>query len=111
MELKFPAADYLVLFCHGLDGDPTNLTAIKEEILSLLGPDGKRVHLWDSVVNVGSGMRDGIKVCTDRLWSELLPLLKSKLAAHDFIVRVSFIGHSLGGLILRAVAMRLYVCA
>ena len=24
MELKFPAADYLFLFCHGLDGDPTN---------------------------------------------------------------------------------------
>ena len=108
--VSLPDADYLVVLCHGLDGDPSNLAALKEAITSALGPQKAHfVRLWDSKANRGGRMRDGIEACAGRLWSELLPLLKSKIALHDLIIRVSFVGHSLGGLILRALAGRLFV--
>jgi len=108
-DAKLPVnAEYLVVLCHGIDGDPSNLGAIKRAFSSMLDPNAM-VHVWDSAANCGGRMKDGVGVCAERLWSELQPLLKEKLVAHSRIIRVSFAGHSLGGLILRALATRLFV--
>ena len=99
--------EYLLVFAHGIDGSPADLDAVKQEIRSTT-TGLKHVELWDSPINTGGRMKDGVHVCATRLWHELLPMLQAKLSASSSTIRMSFIGHSLGGLILRAVLTRMH---
>ena len=67
------------------------------------------VELWDTRANEKWRSHAGIFGCAERVWDALRPKLENLIAAlSGRKLRVSFVGHSLGGLILRAVACKLH---
>ena len=97
---------HLVVFHHGIDGEARDLRAIHDAIGSRDG-----VELWDTRANEKWRSHAGIFGCAERVWDALRPKLENLIAAlSGRKLRVSFVGHSLGGLILRAVACKLHLC-
>lgn len=94
---------HLVVLHHGIDGDAKDLHAIRHAI-ERRGVAG--VECWETRANEGK-THAGIFACADRVWTVLLPLLTH----HSGPLRVSFVGHSMGGLVLRAVAAKLHGAA
>ena len=95
---------HLVIFHHGIDGEARDLRAIHDAIGSRDG-----VELWDTRANEKWRSHAGIFGCAERVWDALRPKLENIIAASSGRkLRVSFVGHSLGGLILRAVACKLH---
>ena len=95
----------LIVLSHGIDGDSSDLGAIADK-LAALSPPGS-VEIFNSSANAGKKTHDGVFVCAERLWSALRPTLERLLAAQGtdaLPLKLSFIGHSMGGLILRQVA-------
>jgi len=112
---------HLIVFVNGLYGSSANWDVICEELSAALGgesggaPEGAGEEaaaegggrrppppplLHASQANSRTGTYDGIDVCGGRLAEEV----RSVAAAHPSLTRVSFVGHSLGGLIARCVA-------
>lgn len=112
-EGTFPAMDtssapttpiHLIIFAHGIDGTTEDLRNVREEIQSLASASGLAVQCWSTSVNHSSKTHAGVHECARRLWDQLV----SKLEALAPSSKVSFIGHSLGGLIVRDVAAKLH---
>ncbi|KAL1526252.1 hypothetical protein AB1Y20_014972 [Prymnesium parvum] len=101
-------AVWLFVLQHGIDGHTTDLDAIRARTTELATARGISAVVWDADVNEGSATHHGVIQCAARLWEALEPKLSSQLELHKGDVRLSFVGHSLGGLILRVVAARLY---
>ena len=89
----------LVVLSHGIDGCPADMDEVRTQ-LHAVDPE---VEVFDSPVNKGRKTSAGIELCAERLWIEL----RARLERETRAVALSLVGHSLGGLILRAVAVRL----
>ena len=98
----------LIVLQHGINGHAVDLDAVRAHTSNLAIVKGLAVELWDSHINEGRRTHHGIEKCGDRLWAELRTKLLSMSADRGRSVRVSFVGHSMGGLILRVVATRLH---
>lgn len=81
---------HLMVLCHGLWGDTNHMESI-ETLIKSTHPQLIVLNLAD---NRGIATYDGIDVCAKRAMREIAP----HLSTSD---RISFVGYSLGGLILR----------
>ena len=91
---------HVVVMQHGIDGHDSDFDALRNELNS--NPDAFRV--WDTKCNHGR-THEGIARCSERLWQELEGFLASLEGRK---LRVSLVGHSFGGLLLRHCAVRLH---
>ena len=95
---------HLIVLVHGIDGNCDDLRSVREAVVSGAFQAGEEVECWSSKVNHGGRTHGGIQECARRLWCDL----QAKLESSHAIQRISMIGHSMGGLLCRAVAARLY---
>ncbi|KAG2488152.1 hypothetical protein HYH03_013295 [Edaphochlamys debaryana] len=95
-------ATHLIIFANGLFGSPSNWSVIVEKLRERLDP--KTVVLHPSQVNRLTATYDGIDVCGRRLADEI----RAVAAAHPGLQRISVVGHSMGGLLLRYALGLLY---
>lgn len=94
---------HLVVLQHGIDGRDSDFSALRHELS--LHPDD--LEVWDTKCNHGR-THEGIEACTERLWRDLEARLM-QLGGRR--LRVSLVGHSFGGLLLRHCATRLHAFA
>jgi hypothetical protein len=101
----------LVVLQHGIIGKRSDLDAVRCHLqhvakeASLLD-----IEVWDSPCNEGWRTHQGVERCARRLWAALRLRMEELVSAGE-LVRVSMIGHSLGGLFLRRVAAELHAWA
>ena len=110
--------EHLIVLAHGIDGEAKDLHAIRDEIQRhSSGKPWKEdlaVEVWSTRVNEGSKTHAGIFDCADRLWAELRPRIDQILTSRSktaSALRVSFVGHSMGGLVLRSVSTKLHAAS
>lgn len=104
VDAKNTDTTHLIVLMHGIEGDRRDMQAI-EEAVKLSNMVG--VETWNSTSSEGARTHSGIFGCAEFLWAGL---------EHEIIrrcrgpapLKVSFVGHSMGALILRAVAARLH---
>lgn len=96
---------HLIILAHGIDGAASDMHAVREAILGL---HIAGVEVWETRANEGSFTHDGIFKCAERIWIELLPAIEERTASLQSPLRISFVGHSMGGLMLRAVSAILH---
>jgi hypothetical protein len=89
---------HLYVVVHGMWGSGADVSYIAEQARVHYGPS---CHVLVSAVNGGTNTYDGIDVCGERLYSEVVAFVGSQAAAQVRITRVSFIGYSAGGLFSR----------
>ena len=101
---------HLVVLAHGIDGDSSDLFAIRDEIL---GKAVKGLECWQTSANHGAVTHTGVLACANLLWDALRSPLEGLCSARQNSgasnkLRISFIGHAMGGLILRVVAAKVH---
>ncbi|GBC00406.1 hypothetical protein RclHR1_03850004 [Rhizophagus clarus] len=90
---------HLVVFSHGLWGNPSHLKYLVEQFEE---KHGDNVHILNAKCNSSKYTYDGINVCGDRLVEEIHAEVKSlQDKSSNKITKFSIIGYSLGGLISR----------
>ncbi|KAL4425732.1 hypothetical protein ABPG75_009748 [Micractinium tetrahymenae] len=87
---------------HGLFGTRDNWKAISGLLAEHLDPDA--TLLFISHCNERQKTFEGIDVCGERLAAEI----RAVVAQHPGLARISILGHSMGGLLSRYAAGRLY---
>ncbi|KAA8533901.1 hypothetical protein F0562_031418 [Nyssa sinensis] len=100
-ESDSSSADHLVVMVHGILGSATDWKFAAEQFVRML-PDKVFVHC--SKRNMAKLSLDGVDVMGDRLSEEVLELIKLKPSLH----KISFVAHSVGGLVARYTIGRLY---
>ena len=97
----FGEEPHLLVMVHGLFGRPRDWRHVVEELQrsGVVGAGGG-VRLLVSSSNRRTGTFDGVDRCGERLAREV----SDAVAAHPELQSVSFVGHSLGGLIARYAA-------
>nr|GMD02179.1 putative lipase YOR059C [Ipomoea batatas] len=93
--------DHLVVMVHGILGSTTDWKFAAEQFVMAL-PDKVFVHCSSS--NMAILTLDGVDVMGERLAEEVLELIKEKPGLR----KISFIAHSVGGLVARYTIGRLY---
>lgn len=101
-------AVHLVVAQHGLWGNPSHLQYLLNYLEKSLASN-EQVVILNSPCSVGNHTYDGIDVCGDRLVDAILQRIQQEKQEGRQVVKVSFIGYSLGGLILRYAAGKLLV--
>ncbi|GIL78881.1 hypothetical protein Vretimale_124 [Volvox reticuliferus] len=96
---------HLVVVQHGLWGYPANTAYLSLLLRERLGHG---YFVLNSDVNSGNLTYDGIDVCGDRLYALVQKTMQSLTTAGSPVSAISMIGYSMGGLILRYVAGKLY---
>ncbi|ODV91119.1 hypothetical protein CANCADRAFT_117255 [Tortispora caseinolytica NRRL Y-17796] len=86
---------HLVVFHHGLWGMPCHVKALEETLIKAFGSTGQLDTLVISS-NARTYMYDGIELCGIRCYQEIADYID--YSKHD---RISLVGYSLGGLIVR----------
>ena len=99
------SVSHLVVLAHGIDGTVRDMHAIRAAIEASGAPG---VTAWETRANEGWRTHAGIFGCAERVWSALSPELEHLTATAALPLRVSFIGHSMGAMVLRAVAAMLH---
>ncbi|KAL4445864.1 hypothetical protein ABPG77_009063 [Micractinium sp. CCAP 211/92] len=94
--------EHLVVMVHGLFGTRDNWKAISGLLAEHLDPDA--TLLFVSHCNERQRTFEGIDVCGERLAEEI----RAVVAQHPGLARISLLGHSMGGLISRYAAGKLY---
>ncbi|PON67879.1 Alpha/Beta hydrolase fold containing protein [Parasponia andersonii] len=92
---------HLVIMVNGLIGSSQNWKFAAKQFLKKY-PDDVVVHCSES--NYSTLTFDGVDVMGERLAEEVISVVKR----HPGVQKISFIGHSLGGLIARYAIARLY---
>ncbi|OVA06996.1 protein of unknown function DUF676 [Macleaya cordata] len=95
------SADHLVVMVNGILGSSTDWKFAAEQFVRML-PDKVFVHC--SVRNVSKLTLDGVDVMGERLAEEVIEVIKRM----PEVRKISFIGHSIGGLVARYAIGRLY---
>jgi len=91
-----PKKEHLVVMVHGLFGSHKHLDAMVKAMKTQLATRDD-VEIFVSKKNGGIKTLDGIQKCGDRLLAELEAFLSDPNAFKT----ISFVGHSMGGLIIR----------
>lgn len=97
---------HLIVLQHGLWGNPGHMSKFKEYMEQRL--HGTPVEFLNSSCNVGKLTYDGIDVCGDRLVDRILSHLAWLESVRKSVTRISFVGYSLGGLIVRYAIGKLF---
>ena len=99
---------HLIVFVHGLDGTGTDMRTVKtylelglEAILKSAGQPRSQVSYLMSSANE-KDTYDDIQIMTNKLVDEILCYIKNAYFSKSHPKRISFIGHSLGGLLIRS---------
>ncbi|GMI82738.1 hypothetical protein like AT1G10040 [Hibiscus trionum] len=105
MEVQFPTErnhpSHLVVMVNGLIGSAQNWRFAAKQFLNKY-PEDVIVHC--SKRNSSMLTFDGVDVMGDRLAEEV----KSVISRHPSVQKISFVGHSLGGLVARYAIARLF---
>lgn len=94
-------ADHLVVMVNGILGSASDWKFAAEQFVKML-PDKVFVHCSER--NVSKLTLDGVDVMGERLAEEVLEVIKQKPNIH----KISFVAHSVGGLVARYAIGRLY---
>ncbi|XP_024990814.1 putative lipase YDL109C [Cynara cardunculus var. scolymus] len=100
-EADVSSADHLVVMVNGILGSSADWKFAAEQFVKSL-PD--RVFVHRSERNAASQTLDGVDVMGERLSQEVLEVIKQKPNLH----KISFVAHSVGGLVARYAIGRLY---
>jgi len=99
---------HLIIFVHGLDGNNTDMRTVKtylemglEAILKSAGQPRSQISYLMSSANE-KDTYDDIQLMTNKLVDEILAFIKNAYYSKSHPKRISFIGHSLGGLLIRS---------
>ncbi|PSS34380.1 Lipase [Actinidia chinensis var. chinensis] len=95
------SADHLVVMVHGIFGSATDWKFAAEQFVRII-PDKVFVHCSER--NVAMLTLDGVDVMGERLAGEVLHVIKQK----PRLRRISFVAHSLGGILARYAIGRLF---
>lgn len=95
------SADHLVVMVHGILGSSKDWMFAAEQFVSTL-PDKVFVHRSER--NTASLTLDGVDVMGERLAHEILELIKQ----NPSLRKISFVAHSVGGLVARYVIGKLF---
>ncbi|XP_019459732.1 PREDICTED: putative lipase YOR059C isoform X2 [Lupinus angustifolius] len=95
------SADHLVVMVNGIIGSATDWQYAAEQFVKEI-PDKVFVHCSER--NVSNLTLDGVDVMGERLAEEVLEVIQSK----PNLRKISFVAHSVGGLVARYVIGRLY---
>ncbi|KAL8049955.1 hypothetical protein ABFX02_06G052100 [Erythranthe guttata] len=95
------SADHLVVMVHGILGSASNWKFAAEEFVRKI-PDKVFVHCSER--NAAGLTLDGVDVMGDRLAKEVLEVIKRKPSLR----KISFVAHSVGGLVTRYCIGKLY---
>ncbi|OWM75714.1 putative lipase ROG1 [Punica granatum] len=95
------SADHLVIMVNGILGSSSDWKFAAEQFVKEL-PDKVFVHCSER--NVAKLTLDGVDVMGERLAEEVLEVMKRKPNLH----KISFVAHSVGGLVARYAIGRLY---
>ncbi|KAJ9164016.1 hypothetical protein P3X46_023634 [Hevea brasiliensis] len=95
------SADHLVIMVHGILGSASDWKFAAEQFVRML-PDKVIVHCSER--NVSRLTLDGVDVMGERLAEEVLQVIQRK----PNLRKISFIAHSVGGLVARYAIGRLY---
>ncbi|GMH08763.1 hypothetical protein Nepgr_010603 [Nepenthes gracilis] len=95
------SADHLVVMVHGILGSANDWEYAAEQFVRLL-PAKVIVHCSER--NLGKLTLDGVDIMGERLAEEVLEVIKQK----QYLRRISFVAHSLGGLVSRYAIGKLY---
>lgn len=95
------SADHLVVMANGILGSANDWKFGAEQFVKSL-PDKVFVHCSER--NVSSSTLDGVDVMGERLAEEVLEVIKEKPS----ICKISFVAHSIGGLVARYAIGKLY---
>ncbi|CAN4095102.1 unnamed protein product [Withania somnifera] len=95
------SADHLVIMVHGILGSATDWKFGAEQFVQRF-PDKVFVHCSER--NMAKLTLDGVDVMAERLSEEVLEVIKRKSG----LKKISFVSHSVGGLVARYAIGRLY---
>ncbi|CDP05377.1 unnamed protein product [Coffea canephora] len=95
------SADHLVIMVHGILGSASDWKFAAEQFVRML-PDKVFVHCSEK--NMAALTLDGVDVMGERLSEEVLDVIKRK----PDMRKISFVAHSVGGLVARYAIGRLY---
>ncbi|GFQ01036.1 putative lipase yor059c [Phtheirospermum japonicum] len=95
------SADHLVVMVHGILGSATDWKFGAEKFVQML-PDKVLVHCSER--NAAKLTLDGVDVMGERLADEVLEVIKRKPS----LKKISFVAHSVGGLVARYAIGKLY---
>ncbi|KAL3834680.1 hypothetical protein ACJIZ3_009416 [Penstemon smallii] len=101
-ESEFSSADHLVVMVHGILGSSSDWKFGAEQFVKRL-PDKVFVHCSER--NMATLTLDGVDVMGERLAEEVLEVIKRKPGLR----KISFVAHSLGGLVARYAIGKLYI--
>ncbi|VVC40832.1 Hypothetical protein CINCED_3A007427 [Cinara cedri] len=102
LRMFSPEGVHLIVCVHGLDGNSADLRLVKTYIK--LGLPGAHLEFLMSERNQGDTFSDFERM-TDRLVNEILSHISAFQLPH-YPSRISFVGHSLGTIIIRAAMAR-----
>ncbi|PIM97637.1 hypothetical protein CDL12_29893 [Handroanthus impetiginosus] len=100
-ESDVSSADHLVVMVHGILGSASDWKFCAEQFVQRL-PDKVFVHCSER--NAAKLSLDGVDVMGDRLADEVLEVIKRKPGLR----KISFVAHSVGGLVARYAIGKLY---
>ena len=96
--IAYFVAMHLFVVVHGMWGSGADVSYIAEQLRAQHGPS---CHVLVSAVNGGTNTYDGMDVCGERLYREIVAFVASRTEAEVRVTRISFIGYSAGGLFSR----------
>ncbi|CAK8694446.1 unnamed protein product [Clavelina lepadiformis] len=105
---SFDCASHLIILVHGLNGNSSDLRMVKtflhlglQSVLRMSGKSELSVSYLFSVANE-MDTYDDIEVMTTKLIDEILRYINNNYTSKSEPQKISFIGHSLGGLLIRS---------
>ncbi|CEI96077.1 hypothetical protein RMCBS344292_10247 [Rhizopus microsporus] len=88
----------LVVLSHGLWGNKGHMNYIKNQLIQRYK---NSIYVLNMDINESKFTYDGIDVCGERAAIQIQKTIKRLNNANKKVVKISMIGYSLGGLILR----------
>ncbi|KAL6748118.1 putative serine esterase-domain-containing protein [Haematococcus lacustris] len=98
---------HLVVLQHGLWGKADNMAYLADQLAQRAAEEGVDMHILNSAVNEERLTYEGADVCGDRLVAAMEATAAELAEGGRPVRRLSLVGYSLGGVIMRYVAGKL----
>jgi hypothetical protein len=89
---------HLFVIVHGMWGSGSDVSYIAQQVRTYHGPS---CLVLVSEVNAGTKTYDGMDICGERLYEEVVAFVAYQTQVDACVTRISFIGYSAGGLFSR----------